>query len=69
MFWFCQLYVAERKRALHGIIFVAMGIVLEVLQGMGGLRQYDALDMVANAAGVATGWAVARLLPPLLPRS
>jgi len=65
MFWFCQLY---RKRILYGAGFIAMGVALEVLQGMSGLRSYEMLDMLANAAGVILGWIAARLLPRLLPR-
>jgi hypothetical protein len=69
MFWFCQIYLATRTRILYGVTFVAMGVALELLQGMGGLRQYEVLDMIANATGVAAGWAAARVLPPLLPRA
>ena len=67
MFWFCQIYVSQKIRGLHGIAFLAMGVGLEVLQGMSGLREYDVVDMLANAAGVAAGWLAARLLPRLLP--
>jgi hypothetical protein len=66
MFWFCQVYAARKARLFHGIAFLAMGIGLEVLQGMSGTREYDVVDMLANAAGVGCGWMAARLLPPLL---
>jgi glycopeptide antibiotics resistance protein len=65
MFWFCQLYL---NKILYGAGFIAMGVALEVLQGMSGLRSYEMLDMLANAAGVILGWLAARVLPPLLPR-
>ncbi|MDF3011470.1 MAG: hypothetical protein K0S03_2266 [Burkholderiales bacterium] len=67
MFWFCQIYASQEMRLFHGIAFLAMGVGLEVLQGLSGLRQYDAMDMLANAVGVAAGWLAARLLPRLLP--
>jgi glycopeptide antibiotics resistance protein len=67
MFWFCQIYLSG-ARLLHGVVFLLMGIGLEVLQGLSGLRSYEVLDMLANALGVASGWLAARVLPPFLPR-
>jgi glycopeptide antibiotics resistance protein len=67
MFWFAQIYASKKIRTFHAIGFLAMGFGLEILQGMSGLREYDVLDMLANAAGVAAGWLAARLLPRLLP--
>jgi len=67
MFWFCQIHVSRRTRIFHGTGFLAMGIGLEVLQGMSGTREYEVLDMLANALGVLSGWLAARLLPRLLP--
>lgn len=67
MFWFSQIYLSGKLRAAHAAVFLAMGIGLEVLQGQSGLREYDVMDMLANAAGVAAGWLAARLLPRLLP--
>ena len=66
MIWFVQLY----RRRLHvwwGLGFVALGIALEYLQGWSGYRDFEYLDMVADAFGVAAGWllggtAAARLL-------
>ena len=52
---------------LYGIGFIAMGVALEGLQRMTGTREYDLLDMLANSAGVLSGWLAARLLPRLLP--
>ena len=67
MFWFAQIYASQKIRIFHGIGFLAMGVALEVLQGLSGLREYDVADMLANAVGVAAGWLAARLLPRLLP--
>jgi glycopeptide antibiotics resistance protein len=68
MFWFSQIHFSTSLRLIHAAIFLLMGVGLEVLQGMSGLRSYELLDMLANAAGVILGWLAARVLPPLLPR-
>jgi len=55
MAWFTQLY----QRQSHwrwGIGFIALGIGLEYLQGWSGYRDFEYLDMVADATGVAAGW-------------
>jgi VanZ family protein len=66
MFWFSQLY-REWARFLYGVGFVAMGIGLEFAQGRLGYRTYEVFDMYANSLGVLLGWAVALMLPALLP--
>ncbi|HZM35842.1 MAG TPA: VanZ family protein [Burkholderiales bacterium] len=66
MFWFSQLYLSRSLRLIHAAIFLLMGIGLEVLQGISGLRTYEIMDMLANTAGVLLGWLAARLAPPLL---
>jgi VanZ family protein len=65
MFWFAQLYA---RRAVWAAGFIAMGIVLELLQGWLGYRSLEGYDMLANTAGVLLGWGAAlsirrRLLP------
>jgi VanZ family protein len=55
MIWFAQLY----RRRLHvwwGLGFIALGIALEYLQGWSGYRDFEYLDMVADASGVTAGW-------------
>ncbi|MBI3370982.1 MAG: VanZ family protein [Betaproteobacteria bacterium] len=61
MFWFCQLYAARRSRIAHALAFTAMGVALEYAQRATGYRHFEYLDMLANAAGVALGWAAAHL--------
>lgn len=44
---------------------MALGLVLEVLQGLGGYRTFEWVDLVADVAGAAVGalvasWALAR---------
>ena len=66
MFWFCQLYPRLAARALYAAGFIAMGIALEFVQRWLGYRSFEVLDMVADALGVALGWAAASAAPPLL---
>ncbi len=66
MWWFVQLYPKERYLAL-AIIFIIMGGVLEVIQGMMGVRTQDILDVAANIAGVGFGWWINKWHCPFLP--
>ena len=54
--WFVQLYVAPRVRLKFALGFVALGIILEILQGLGGMRQADWKDAAANIVGVLLAW-------------
>jgi VanZ family protein len=56
MGWFAQIYHAPRERFYYLIGFVLLGVLLELLQGLGGIRQGDWLDMVANSVGVVLAW-------------
>ncbi|MDH4189015.1 MAG: VanZ family protein [Betaproteobacteria bacterium] len=60
MWWFCQIYRSGRARAGYAIGFVALGIAIEFAQRATGYRSYEELDMLADAAGVALGWVIAR---------
>lgn len=60
MGWFGQLYRQPRVRIFWFIGFVVMGITLEVIQGLGGVRYFEYADMVANALGALIGWALSR---------
>ncbi len=62
MFWFAQLYLRTPVRAAYAIGFVAMGIALEFIQAHVG-RDFEIADMVADAVGVAIGWAAALVVP------
>ena len=62
MFWFAQLYLRTPVRAAYAIGFVAMGIALEFIQAHVG-RDFEVADMVADAIGVAIGWAGALFVP------
>jgi len=52
MFWFGNLYKDYRARLFFAGVFVLMGIGLEILQGMGQVRQFEYYDILANSAGV-----------------
>jgi VanZ family protein len=60
MYWFCQLYAATRMRLAHAVAFVAMGVAIEFAQQETGYRTFEYFDMLADAIGVALGWAVAQ---------
>lgn len=57
MFWFGNLYVHRHARIRYAVVFILMGILLEILQGsMTVTRQYSYGDMLANATGVGIGF-------------
>lgn len=66
MFWFCQLYPATRTRLAYAAGFITMGIAIEYIQRWTGYRSFEVMDMVADAIGVALGWATALAAPRLL---
>ena len=63
MAWFGQIH---ERRPTPVFALLAMGALLEVLQGWSGYRDMSGLDMLANAAGVALGWLFSRRHPGLL---
>lgn len=56
MVWFAQVYRRPDQRLYVAIGLAALGIALEVIQGMTTWRSYDVYDMAANTAGVLIGW-------------
>jgi VanZ family protein len=61
MFWFCQLYRKSLTRGAYAAGWIAMGIAIEFAQRAVGYRSFEALDMLADALGVLTGWGFAQL--------
>ncbi len=55
MLWFLQLCPVSR-RPIIALGLVALGILLELLQGLTPDRSPGYLDIVANMAGVMLGW-------------
>ncbi len=64
MLWFAQVLAGRTQRAILALLLVALGIALELAQGLTGYRSMSLADMAANTAGVALGWLAA---PPRLP--
>jgi VanZ family protein len=56
MGWFAQIYHTNKQRWLYLIGFLILGLSLEILQGLGGVRHADWLDMLANSAGVISAF-------------
>lgn len=56
MGWFVQIYQQKKSVLICAILFICMGVLIEVLQGMGGVRFFDYYDMLANTSGVFIAW-------------
>lgn len=59
MLWFGQL----SRHWLVAAVLILMGVSIELLQGMGGVRMFEWTDIAANTLGVALGMLL--LLTPL----
>lgn len=57
MAWWHQI---DRNAYRLALLFVLMGLALEILQSFTGFRQADIFDLAANTVGVGIGWMVAR---------
>lgn len=60
MAWFSQLYITLSLRVFYVLFFISMGVILEILQGLGGIRHFEYYDMLANTLGVLFAWVVTR---------
>lgn len=60
MAWFAQLYHYKKSRLFYAGFFILLGIVIEILQGMGQTRFFEVADMLANATGVLMGLIVTK---------
>ena len=61
--WYAQLVPDRGRLALYALAFLALGMAIELLQGLTSWRSADWNDLVADAIGVAAGWLLA--LTPL----
>lgn len=61
MGWFGQIYHRPWLRLGHAFSFTLLGVVLEFAQHLGGQRDFDVADMLANATGVVLALIVLRL--------
>jgi len=57
MFWFTRIYRGARSALIIGAGLLALGVLIEFLQGYGGHRDFEYADMAADAVGIALGWA------------
>lgn len=60
MFWFAQLYHQPHYRRYWLMTFIFLGFILEILQGMTGMRQTDSQDALANILGCGLAWYLTR---------
>jgi VanZ family protein len=58
MFCWGQWFTRPLPRLKLAIFFIAMGALIECLQGLTSYRFFEWLDMLANAVGVALAWLV-----------
>ena len=55
MIWFLQI-VKIKAQLVTAFAIIALGVMIEVLQGLSGYRTFDFYDMLANSAGVLIAW-------------
>lgn len=60
MGWFAQIDHVPRQRMNYLIGFILLGILLEILQGLSGIRTADWRDELANSFGVLLAWQLTR---------
>lgn len=60
--WFCGLYASIGYYSVITAIVIALGAVLDVMQGATTYRTFDLLDVLANAFGAVVGFALVVLV-------
>ena len=53
-----QIYHQAKAQMIFAVFLVYMGVALEYLQGVRGVRHFEVSDMLANASGVIVAWVV-----------
>ncbi len=56
--WFAQLY-QRRAHVQIMVLFIAMGVGVEFLQGLNPMRSFEVADMLANSIGAIAAWGLA----------
>ena len=59
MLWFAQIFRSTQGRIGVGLSLVALGVLLEYVQGVTGYRTFSYSDMRDNALGVIAGLVLA----------
>lgn len=68
MFWFCQLHHDPRRQFWVGVGLFALGLCLELVQGLLVFRAAELADALADGCGILIGWCVVKTrLGNLLP--
>jgi glycopeptide antibiotics resistance protein len=60
MLWFANIYPLRPHHLRLSVGFLAMGISLELLQGLSAHRTFSYIDIVANGFGILIGLALAK---------
>ncbi len=60
MFWFCQIFWELPQQLKIAIALAALGVSMEIVQGMEGFRVFEYADMLANTIGVLIGWGLGK---------
>ncbi len=60
MLWFANIYPQKAYRLRLSLGFIAMGICLELLQGLSQHRTFSYIDMLADGFGVLLGLYLAK---------
>lgn len=63
MGWWSQI---DSRHCRLALLFLLMGLALEIAQSLSGFREGDIFDMAANSAGVGLGWLSTWLKPDWL---
>ncbi len=66
MGWFLQIYHTRKMQIILACGFISMGITLEFLQALGGVRFFELYDMLANSTGVLLAWSLIKTPFPQL---
>ena len=57
--WFSGLYSKKAYYVLIAAVVIALGAALDIAQGTTATRQFDLLDILANAIGALVGFTLA----------
>jgi VanZ family protein len=60
MFWFCQLHREARRQFGLGVGLFALGVGLELIQGLLVFRTAELADALADGCGILMGWGVVK---------
>lgn len=61
MMWFAQLYHVKKLRLIYACSFIALGVVMEIVQSFDPERMAEFADMVANTAGVLFAYVITKI--------